>query len=51
MQGKKPDVWKKTGTGISITMHGGGLGYGRLDPAGGRLSFGADGKIEAAFWL
>ncbi|WP_246040231.1 xanthine dehydrogenase subunit D [Ectobacillus funiculus] len=49
LQGKKPDVWKKTGTGISITMHGGGLGYGRLDPAGGRLSFGVDGKIEAAF--
>ncbi|WP_407269447.1 xanthine dehydrogenase subunit D [Radiobacillus sp. PE A8.2] len=44
-----PDKWKKRGSGIAITMHGGGLGYGRLDPAGGRLSFTKDGKIEIAF--
>lgn len=41
--------WKVTGTGIAITMHGGGLGVGRLDPAGGRLSFSEDGKITASF--
>lgn len=41
--------WKRSGTGIAITMHGGGLGFGRLDSAGGRLSLSSDGKIEAAF--
>jgi xanthine dehydrogenase D subunit len=41
--------WKAKGTGIALTMHGGGLGAGRLDPAGGRLTFTQDGKIEAAF--
>jgi xanthine dehydrogenase D subunit len=40
---------KVTGAGISLTMHGGGLGVGRLDPAGGRLSLSRDGKLEAAF--
>ncbi|MDQ0206734.1 xanthine dehydrogenase subunit D [Alkalicoccobacillus murimartini] len=37
------------GYGTAITMHGGGLGYGRLDPAGGRLSLKSNGKIEIAF--
>ncbi|MCM2675666.1 xanthine dehydrogenase subunit D [Alkalicoccobacillus plakortidis] len=37
------------GYGTAITMHGGGLGYGRLDPTGGRLSLRANGKIEIAF--
>ncbi|MBM7571127.1 xanthine dehydrogenase subunit D [Aquibacillus albus] len=46
---QEPERWKKRGTGIAITMHGGGLGYGRLDPAGGRLSLNEDGKIEIAF--
>ncbi|WP_018662114.1 xanthine dehydrogenase subunit D [Heyndrickxia acidiproducens] len=41
--------WKKRGAGLAITMHGGGLGYGRLDPAGGRLRFTKEGKIEIAF--
>ncbi|WP_337017589.1 xanthine dehydrogenase subunit D [Oceanobacillus massiliensis] len=41
--------WKRRGIGMSIAMHGGGLGYGRLDPAGGRLSLNSNGKIEAAF--
>ncbi|MDQ0245486.1 xanthine dehydrogenase D subunit [Bacillus fengqiuensis] len=41
--------WKRTGTGIAVTMHGGGLGFGRLDSAGGRLSLNGNGKIEAAF--
>jgi xanthine dehydrogenase D subunit len=41
--------WKVTGTGIALTMHGGGLGVGRIDPAGGRLTFSKEGKIEAAF--
>ncbi|MGG1690529.1 xanthine dehydrogenase subunit D [Heyndrickxia ginsengihumi] len=40
---------KKRGIGIAVTMHGGGLGYGRLDPAGGRLSLTKEGKIELAF--
>ncbi|MFB5662834.1 xanthine dehydrogenase subunit D [Alteribacillus sp. HJP-4] len=42
-------ICKKTGSGIAIAMHGGGLGYGRLDPAGGRLALTENGKIEAAF--
>lgn len=37
------------GFGTAITMHGGGLGYGRLDPAGGRISLRRNGKIELAF--
>lgn len=37
------------GFGTAITMHGGGLGYGRLDPAGGRISLKRNGKIELAF--
>ncbi|MGN1387679.1 MAG: xanthine dehydrogenase subunit D [Bacillus sp. (in: firmicutes)] len=41
--------FKKTGTGFAISMHGGGLGFGRLDAAGGRLSFNKDGKIEISF--
>ncbi|WP_077623653.1 xanthine dehydrogenase subunit D [Sediminibacillus massiliensis] len=41
--------WIKRGTGTAITMHGGGLGYGRLDPAGGRISLNKEGKIEIAF--
>ncbi|QHT47648.1 xanthine dehydrogenase subunit D [Bacillus sp. SB49] len=44
-----PGNGKLTGSGISISMHGGGLGYGRLDPAGGSLTLKKDGKIEAAF--
>jgi len=43
------DKWKVRGTGIALTMHGGGLGIDRMDPAGGRLSFTKAGKIEAAF--
>ncbi|PGS53990.1 xanthine dehydrogenase subunit D [Bacillus sp. AFS041924] len=41
--------WKVYGKGIAITMHGGGLGVDRLDPAGGRLFFTRNGKIESAF--
>ncbi|MGN8646098.1 xanthine dehydrogenase subunit D [Gracilibacillus sp. HCP3S3_G5_1] len=40
---------KIKGMGVAISMHGGGLGYGRLDPAGGQLSLTEDGKIEIAF--
>ncbi|MEH7418394.1 xanthine dehydrogenase subunit D [Neobacillus drentensis] len=43
------DKWKARGIGIALTMHGGGLGMDRNDPAGGRLSFTKEGKIEAAF--
>jgi xanthine dehydrogenase D subunit len=43
------DKWKVRGSGIALTMHGGGLGIDRMDPAGGRLSFTKVGKIEAAF--
>ncbi|WP_099303221.1 xanthine dehydrogenase subunit D [Bacillus sp. Marseille-P3800] len=39
----------KRGKGIAISMHGGGLGYGRLDTAGGRLSLTNKGKIEISF--
>lgn len=41
--------WIKRGVGAAIAMHGAGLGYGIPDPAGGRLSLNAEGKIEAAF--
>ncbi|WP_413382514.1 xanthine dehydrogenase subunit D [Alkalihalobacillus sp. 1P02AB] len=44
---KKP--WLKYGVGYAITMHGGGLGYGRLDPAGGRIALNEQGKIEISF--
>ncbi|PLS03230.1 xanthine dehydrogenase subunit D [Neobacillus cucumis] len=46
---EKTDQWKVRGTGMALTMHGGGLGIDRLDPSGGRLSFTKSGKIEAAF--
>lgn len=41
--------WIKRGIGAAIAMHGAGLGYGIPDPAGGRLSLNAEGKIEVAF--
>lgn len=41
--------WIKRGVGAAIAMHGAGLGYGIPDPAGGRLSLNASGRIEAAF--
>ncbi|MGP7815835.1 xanthine dehydrogenase subunit D [Niallia sp. 01092] len=41
--------WKLYGTGYSITMHGGGLGYNRSDPSGARISLNKEGKIEVAF--
>ena len=43
----KPFILK--GKGYSITMHGGGLGYGRSDPSGARLSLNKDGKLEISF--
>ncbi|WP_050180583.1 xanthine dehydrogenase subunit D [Domibacillus robiginosus] len=45
----KRSTWKRTGTGLAVTMHGGGLGFGRMDPAGGRLSLTENGKVEIAF--
>ncbi|WP_026695743.1 xanthine dehydrogenase subunit D [Peribacillus kribbensis] len=42
-------TWIKRGTGMALTMHGGGLGYGRLDGSGGRLEFSREGKIEVYF--
>ncbi|BDH61546.1 putative xanthine dehydrogenase subunit D [Lysinibacillus sp. PLM2] len=51
-QSKKPSnsaQWKRTGTGIAIAMHGGGLGFGRLDSSGGRLLINDEGKIEISF--
>lgn len=41
--------WKVRGMGTALAMHGGGLGYGRLDPAGGRIRLNKEGKIEIAF--
>ena len=41
--------WVVKGTGIAICMHGGGLGFGRLDHAGGRLTLTEEGKIEISF--
>ncbi|OAH53235.1 xanthine dehydrogenase subunit D [Domibacillus aminovorans] len=41
--------WKRKGTGMALAMHGGGLGFGRLDSTGGRLALNHEGKIEIAF--
>ncbi|WP_438445219.1 xanthine dehydrogenase subunit D [Gorillibacterium sp. sgz5001074] len=41
--------WLRRGVGAAVVMHGGGLGHGIPDPAGGRLSLTRDGRIEAAF--
>ena len=41
--------WIVKGSAISISMHGGGLGFGRLDHAGGRLALTEDGEIEISF--
>ncbi|EXX87200.1 xanthine dehydrogenase subunit D [Paenibacillus darwinianus] len=41
--------WLRTGVGAAFIMHGGGLGVGIPDPAGGRLRLAADGRIEASF--
>ncbi|ALC82270.1 xanthine dehydrogenase subunit D [Bacillus gobiensis] len=46
---KSSSPFKKKGVGAAITMHGGGLGYGRLDPSGGRLSLSEEGKIVISF--
>lgn len=46
---RQTDDWKIVGTGYSITMHGGGLGFGRSDPSGARLSLNKQGKIEISF--
>ncbi|MFF2482508.1 xanthine dehydrogenase subunit D [Paenibacillus sp. NPDC058071] len=43
------EPWIKTGVGAAFTMHGAGLGVGIPDPAGGRLTLNADGRIEAVF--
>ncbi|WNS80565.1 xanthine dehydrogenase subunit D [Domibacillus sp. DTU_2020_1001157_1_SI_ALB_TIR_016] len=48
-QRPKESEWKRTGIGMAVTMHGGGLGFGRMDPAGGRLSLKENGKVEIAF--
>ncbi|WP_338448538.1 xanthine dehydrogenase subunit D [Niallia oryzisoli] len=45
----KKESWKKIGVGAAISMHGGGLGFGRLDPAGGKISLNKAGKIEISF--
>ncbi|KPV42879.1 xanthine dehydrogenase subunit D [Alicyclobacillus ferrooxydans] len=41
--------WKRRGVGMALAMHGSGLGFGRPDPAGGRLSLMPNGKVEVAF--
>ncbi|WP_400247899.1 xanthine dehydrogenase subunit D [Niallia sp. JL1B1071] len=44
-----PSDWKLKGKGYSITMHGGGLGYGRPDPSGACISLNKEGKLEVSF--
>jgi xanthine dehydrogenase D subunit len=44
-----PFSWQRTGYAAAITMHGGGLGFGRPDSSGGRLILHKDGNIEIAF--
>ncbi|MCM3625816.1 xanthine dehydrogenase subunit D [Paenibacillus glycanilyticus] len=46
---EQAEPWIRTGIGAAFTMHGAGLGFGIPDPAGGRLTLAADGKIEAVF--
>jgi len=46
---KKDLPFVRTGVGIAMAMHGGGLGFGRLDGAGGRLSLSDEGKIDVSF--
>ncbi|MFA9560253.1 xanthine dehydrogenase subunit D [Evansella sp. AB-rgal1] len=41
--------WIRKGIGLSMAMHGSGLGYGIPDPAGGQLRLNENGKIEVAF--
>lgn len=41
--------WLRRGVGAAVVMHGGGLGHGIPDPAGGRLTLTREGRIEAAF--
>ncbi|CAM3843592.1 xanthine dehydrogenase subunit D [Alkalicoccus chagannorensis] len=43
------EPWLVRGIGVSLAMHGSGLGYGIPDPAGGELRLTKDGRIEAAF--
>jgi len=43
------EPWILRGKGMSLAMHGSGLGYGIPDPAGGELRLNDDGKIEVAF--
>lgn len=47
--GGRSRPWIRRGVGAAVVMHGGGLGFGIPDPAGGRLSLTKDGRIEAAF--
>jgi xanthine dehydrogenase D subunit len=47
--GRTDAPWIRTGIGAAIVMHGAGLGAGMPDPAGGKLTLTAEGKIEAAF--
>lgn len=44
-----PGKYIKRGIGTAVTMHGGGLGYGRLDPSGGMIRLNREGKIEGVF--
>jgi CO/xanthine dehydrogenase Mo-binding subunit len=44
-----PDEW--IGVGMAMNHHGNGLGSVMADPAGGRLRFAKDGRIEACFTL
>jgi xanthine dehydrogenase D subunit len=41
--------WLKRGIGVSMAMHGSGLGYGIPDHAGGTIRLNSKGKIEVAF--
>lgn len=46
---KDESPWIRKGRGMAIAMHGGGLGFGRLDHAGGRITLTKEGKIEVSF--
>ncbi|WP_018922808.1 xanthine dehydrogenase subunit D [Salsuginibacillus kocurii] len=48
-QASPQEPWVKTGIGTAICMHGGGLGYNRLDSAGGQLALSEDGRLEISF--
>jgi CO/xanthine dehydrogenase Mo-binding subunit len=43
------EPWIRRGIGSAMAIQGAGFGFGKPDPAGGKLSLNEEGQIEAAF--